>query len=204
MTWQSRQTRSHRRYGRAFVALAAAAIAYSGTATAPASAATGNQTMTATTAAAGTLSITAPAAINLGGSLAPGSTVSNFALGSLSWTDTLNDSTASSVTVASTDLFASASKLDPFTNFTFNTGASSVGTQAGNTGTTPTVSGGGTLAGTDTTPGTTFSSAVALAGGSTTTEGTWSESGNTITVLVPASLVNSGAMTATIQYTITG
>lgn len=175
----------------------------------PASAATssGTQSMTATLTA-GTVAITAPATFSLGTSIAPGSTVSNSALGALAWTDTENDATASSVTLAATDLCptsCTSSNDAPYTGFTVAAG-SSIADGSGctnNTGTTPAAGAGGTLSGTDTTPGTTFSSAVTLATGSTTTEGCWSQTGNTITVKFPANIA-SASLTSTLQYTVTG
>ncbi len=160
------------------------------------------QLMTATTTA-GTLAVNVPASLSLG-SLAPGSTASNVALGSLAWTDTLNDSTASSITLAATDLYnATGPKVVPFTNFTVGSG-SSINTATNNTDSMPTAGPAGALSGADTTPGTTYSSAVTLASGSVTTEGTWTQPGNTITVVVPANVPSSGTMTATLQYTVVG
>ena len=197
---------SRRRWAGVVVGLVGTSAALTGSVLPAGAASTsGTQTMTATTAA-GSLSVTAPSGINLGGAITPGTTVSNSALGSLSWTDTLNNSTASSMTVAATSLFnATGPKIDPFTNFSVGVGQT-VNTSTGNSGTTPTAAAAGptALTGTDTTPGTTFSNPLTLATASTTTEGTWTQTGNQITVIVPASLTNSGAMSSTLQYTITG
>jgi hypothetical protein len=162
------------------------------------------QTVTAQTTA-GVLTISAPSAISLGTTLAPGSTVAAFALGSLSWTDTLDDATASTATLAATDLYNGPAKFIPYANFSIGPGQA-VNTQAGNAGSTPLAGAAGptALTGGDTTPGTTFSDPLTLASASATTEGTWTQPDNTITVTVPANLVSSGLLTATVQYTITG
>lgn len=189
---------------RGIMGLMAASLAV-GASCISAKAASSTQTMTAATAASGTLSITAPGALNLGNSIAPGTTLSAVALGPVNWTDTLNDATASSVTVAAEDLCIAGptSKISASTNFSISTSGSSIGTTGGNTGSNPTVGGGASPLG-GASGCSTYSSSATLANASATTEGTWSESGNTITVVVPANLLNSGAMTSTIQYTVTG
>ena len=154
----------------------------------------------------GYLTISAPTTLNLG-TLVPGSVVGPIALGSVTWTDTLDDSTTSSVTVASTDLYYSSSVYLPFTDMAMGVGQTI--TQAStNTGPNNTAGSAGptALSGTDTTPGTTYSGSLTLATGSATSQGSYTQGSNTITASVPANLLTStaDALTATVQYTITG
>ncbi|MEA2682612.1 MAG: hypothetical protein QOK05_940 [Chloroflexota bacterium] len=157
------------------------------------------------TSSAGVLSVTAPAGLTLP-SLVGGSSTAATNLGSLSWTDTLNSATASSVTLASTDLYFAAGVGGhiPFSNFTIsvdqapnanalNSGANAVAGAASQV-----------LSGVDTTPGTTYSSPITLATASTTSVGTWNQAANKIAVGVPANTIPSSDFAATIQYTITG
>jgi hypothetical protein len=128
----------------------------------------------------------------------------------VTWTDTLNDSTSSSLTLAASDLYLSSpSEKIAFTAFTLNPGTPAAGNSGScqssdDTGSTPSAGSGGALTGTDTTPGTTQSSAVTLANASSTTEGCWTQA-NTISINVPASDAGyTTTMTSTLTYTITG
>jgi hypothetical protein len=84
---------------------------------------------------------------------------------------------------------------------TFTPGATIVG-GVGATG-TPAVGGGGTLSGTDTTPGTTQSSPVTLATGTSSVQGSYTQTGSTLAVTVPGG-TPTGVYAGTIVYTITG
>lgn len=132
------------------VAAAALTLASSG----HAAAASGTQVVTGTTQG-GVLSITAPGALALP-TLVGGTSTAATNLGSLSWTDTMNDAAVSSVTLAATTDFA------------------------------------------------TYSTPITLATASATSEGTWTEAANQITVAVPANTTPGTSFAATIQYTVTG
>jgi hypothetical protein len=154
----------------------------------------------------GFLAISAPAALNIG-TIAAGTSVGPVTLGSLNWTDTIDDATASSVSLASTDLYYSSSVYLPFTDISIGVGQT-ITEASTNTGPNDTAGAAGptALGGTDTTPGTTYSTSLVLASGSTTSQGTYTQAGNAITVTVPASLSTStpDTLTATVQYTIMG
>ena len=157
------------------------------------------------TTQAGVLSVTAPGSLTLP-ALIDGSSTAATNLGSLSWTDTLNTATASSLTLAATDLYFAAGLPGrvPFTNFTITVDQAPTANSL-NTGTMVTAGGASqTLTGVDTTPGTTYSSAITLATGTTTSSGSWTQAANKITVGVPANATLSSLFQATIQYTITG
>lgn len=146
------------------------------------------------------LSISPPSSVSLGTTIAAGSTVSNVALGSVSYTNTMNDGLAWSVTLAATDLFnATGPKTVPFTNFKIT-----VGQTVSPAGPTPTAAGPTALGGGDSQPGTTYSGFLALVNGTSTQNGTYSQTGDAVTVTFPANQINSGTMTSTIQYTLTG
>jgi hypothetical protein len=171
----------------------------------PASAATAGDTQTVTgTTQPGVLSITAPGALALP-ALVDGSSTAATNLGSLSWTDTLNTATASSVTLAATDLYfaAGAGSFIPFTHFTITVDQAPTGS-ALNNGAVTAGAASQVLSGADTTPGTTYCTPITLATGSTLTNGTWTQAANKITVGVPANTILSTAFTATLQYTVTG
>lgn len=177
-----------------------------GLAVAPVSASStaGTQQITASTSTTGTLSVTAPSTLALS-TLTPGSVSGPTVLGTVGWTDTLNDGTiAQSLTFASTDLAVSTSYI-PYADFKIGVGSTITGLST-NTGTVDTAATGGpyVLSGTDTTHGVTYSSPVTLAGGDTTSEGSYTQAGNNITISVPANAVNYIGMAATAQYTITG
>jgi hypothetical protein len=163
----------------------------------------GTQILTGSTSP-GVLSVTAPGTLALP-ALVDGSSTAATDLGSLSWTDTLNTATASSVTLAATDLYfaAGATSHIIFTNFTISVDQAPTG-NALNTGSVTSGPASQTLSGADTTPGTTYSAPITLATGSTTTGGTWNQAANKITVSVPSTTILNTAFTATIQYTITG
>ena len=163
----------------------------------------GTQQMTLTTSG-GSLTVTAPTNVNVGAT-PPGTTVSNVALGTLGWQDTLNNGTVSSTSIAMTDFFDSGtSAAIPFTNMSVKIGQTITG-RVENTGSMPVAGPAGpfTFSGPDPTPGTSFASVVTLSSASTTSEGNWLQSGNQLNVSVPAA-TSSGAFVATIQYTITG
>src|SRR6202035_5900001 len=84
----------------------------------PVAAASGTQVVTGATLA-GILSITAPGALTLP-SLIAGSSTAATNLGSLTWTDTMNDAAVSSVTLAATNLWeaAGAGLYIPWRRFT--------------------------------------------------------------------------------------
>lgn len=174
-------------------------------ATVPAHAASvsATQQMTLTTGA-GTLAVFSPPSLTLPNGV-PGGTLNNVPLGSLQWQNTLNDATTSSVAVCATDLYDSATGMSiPFSYVSVEAGQSVSGIP-GNVGTIPIPSPPGAMAfsGPDPIPGTTYSASATLATGSTTTEGTWTQSGNALSIQIPAS-ARSGTYTATLQYTITG
>lgn len=155
-----------------------------------------------TVTGSGSLTITAPGSISLGTSIAPGATIAAAALGTLGYTNTLSDGLSWSVTVATTDLYNSGTSATlPFTDMSLGVGqtvsCSLAAPSAGAAGPTA-------FSGTDTTPGTTFSSAITAASGTSAQGGTCTQTGDALTVNVPANLLGSGAMTATVQYTITG
>jgi hypothetical protein len=156
-----------------------------------------NQSVTATVVA-GTLTITAPPALVT--NLTPGTANTGIALGSLVYTNTLNSGSAWSVTATSND-WAFGGNHIAFTNMSFTAGTTFVG-GVGAAG-TPAAGGGGVLSGTDTTPGTTQSTPVTLATGTSTVQGGFTQSGSTIAVTVPGG-TPTGAYTGTIVYTITG
>jgi hypothetical protein len=171
----------------------------------PAAAASATQVVTGTTQG-GVLSITAPGAMVLP-TLIGGSTTAATSLGSVSWTDTLNDSVVSSVTLAATNLWhaAGAGLYIPWADFTITVDPSVTG-NAMNTGSAATVPAGSpyTLAGTATTDFATYSTPITLATESATSEGTWTQAANQIVVAVPANTTPGTLFAATIQYTVTG
>ncbi len=171
----------------------------------PVSAATGGgaQIVTGSTRG-GVVRITAPGSLALP-VLGPGWWSAATDVGSLSWTDTLNNATASSVTLEATDLYfaAGAGSYIPFTHFTITVDQAPIGGPL-NSGVVTAGAASQTLSGVDTTPGTTYSAPITLATGNTLAEGTWTQAANMITVGVPANTILSTAFIATIQYTITG
>jgi hypothetical protein len=162
------------------------------------------QTLTGTSSP-GVLSITAPGSLSLP-TLVNGASTAPTNLGSLSWTDTLNDAVVSSVTLAATNLWhaAGAGLFIPWADFTITVDQSPT-PSALNTG-TPAVAGATTqvLTGAPTTDFGTYSTPITLATASATSEGSWTQANNQITIAVPANTTASTSFSATIQYTITG
>jgi hypothetical protein len=128
-------------------------------------------------------------------------------LGSLSWTDTLNDSAVSSVTLAATNLWhaAGAGLYIPWADFTISVDPTVIASSM-NTGAAATVPAGSpyTLTGAATTDFATYSTPITLATASATSEGTWTQAANQIVVAVPANTTPGTTFAATIQYTVTG
>jgi len=180
-----------------FTAAAIAAAAIPGRSVAASSSGTSNQSVTATVVA-GTLTVTAPPALVT--NLTPGAQTSGIVLGSLVYTNTLNDGLAWSVTLTSNDWMNGANKI-AFSGMDLTSGTTFVG-GVGATG-TPVVGGGGQLSGTDTTPGTTQSSPVTVATAPSTAQGVFTQTGSTLAVTVPGG-TPTGVYTGTIVYTITG
>ena len=158
------------------------------------------------TSPGGTLSITAPGALTLP-ALIGGSSTAATNLGSLSWTDTMNDAAVSSVTLAATNLWnaAGAGLYIPWARFTITVDPAPV-PNAMNTGAAIVVPAGSpyVLAGTPTTDFATYSTPITLATGSATSEGSWTAANNKITVSVPANTTPGTFFAATVQYTVTG
>ena len=174
-------------------------------ASSPAAAASGTQTITGATLG-GVLSITAPGPLTLP-TLIAGSSTAATNLGSVTWTDTMNDSVVSSVTLAATNLWhaAGAGLYIPFADFTIIVDPSPVA-NAMNTGAVAVVPAGSpyVLTGTVTTDFGTYSTPITLATASATSEGTWTQANNQIAVAVPANTTPGTSFSATIQYTVTG
>jgi hypothetical protein len=171
----------------------------------PAAAASGTQIMTGSTSG-GVLSISAPGALTLP-SLIPGSPTAATNLGSVSWTDTMNDSVVSSVTFAATNLWhaAGAGLYIPWADYTITVDPTPVA-NAMNTGAAAVVPAGSpyTLTGAPTTDFGTYSNPITLATASATSEGTWTLANNQIVVDVPANTTPGTSFAVTIQYTVTG
>jgi hypothetical protein len=171
----------------------------------PAAAASGTQIVTGSTSS-GVLSISAPAALTLP-ALVAGSSTAATNLGSLTWTDTMNDAVVSSVTLAATNLWhaAGAGLYIPWADFTITVDLTPTA-NVNNSGAAATVPAGSpyVLAGTATTDFATYSTAITLATASATSEGSWTQANNQITVAVPGNTTPGTLFTATIQYTVTG
>ncbi|MFZ0128228.1 MAG: hypothetical protein WAL77_02275 [Candidatus Dormiibacterota bacterium] len=171
----------------------------------PAAAASGTQVVTGSTSG-GVLSISAPGALTLP-TLVAGSSTAATNLGSLSWTDTMNDALVSSVTFAATNLWhaAGAGLYIPWGDFTITVDPTP-SPNAMNTGAAAVVPPGSpyVLAGTPTTDFGTYSTPITLATASATSEGTWTMATNQIVVAVPANTTPATTFTATLQYTVTG
>ena len=171
----------------------------------PAAAASGTQVITGSTSG-GVLSIAAPGALTLP-TLVAGSSTPATNLGSVSWTDTMNDSVVSSVTLAATNLWhaAGAGLYIPWADFTITVDPTPVA-NAMNSGAAAVVPSGSpyVLAGTPTTDFGTYSTPITLATASATSEGTWTLVNNQIVVAVPAGTTPGTSFAATVQYTVTG
>jgi hypothetical protein len=170
-----------------------------------ATAASGTQIVTGSTSG-GVLSISAPGALTLP-TLVAGSSTAATNLGSLTWTDTMNDAVVSSVTLAATNLWhaAGAGLYIPWADFTITVDPTPTA-NVNNSGAAATVPAGSpyVLAGTATTDFATYSTAITLATASATSEGSWTQANNQITVAVPGNTTPGTLFTATIQYTVTG
>jgi hypothetical protein len=184
------------------IAVAGSAIVFGSGSVAAAS---GTQIVTGATQG-GVLSITAPGALTLP-TLVAGSSTAATNLGSLSWTDTMNDAVVSSVTLSATNLWhaAGAGLYIPWADFTITVDPSPTA-NAMNTGAAVVVPSGGpyVLAGAATTDFATYCTPVTLATASATSEGTWTQTGNQIAIAVPANTTAGTTFSATIQYTVTG
>lgn len=171
----------------------------------PALAASGTETVTGSTSA-GELSIAAPAAMSLP-PLVAGSSTAATNLGSLSWTDTMNDAAVSSVTLAATNLWhaAGAGLYIPFADYTIIVDPTIVA-NVNNTGSAAVVPPGSPYAitGTVTTDFGTYSTPITLATASATSEGNWTQANNQIIIAVPGDTTPATSFSATIQYTVTG
>jgi hypothetical protein len=171
----------------------------------PAAAASGTQVITGSTSG-GVLSIAAPGALTLP-TLVAGSSTAATNIGSVSWTDTMNDSVVSSVTLAATNLWhaAGAGLYIPWADFTITVDPTPVA-NAMNSGAAAVVPAGSpyVLAGTPTTDFGSYSTPITLATASATSEGTWTLVNNQIVVAVPAATTPGTLFTATVQYTVTG
>jgi hypothetical protein len=187
-----------------------AAIAASGVlvmlgSTPAAAATTGTQILTGSTSG-GVLSISAPGALTLP-TLVAGSSTAATNLGSLTWTDTMNDSVVSTVTLAATNLWhaAGAGLYIPFADFTITVDPTLV-PNVNNFGAAATVPGGSpyVLTGTVTTDFGTYSTPITLATASATSEGSWTQANNQIVIAVPGNTTPATLFSATIQYTVTG
>lgn len=171
----------------------------------PAAAASGTQVITGSTSG-GVLSIAAPAALTLP-TLVAGSSTAATNLGSVSWTDTMNNSVVSSVTLAATNLWhaAGAGLYIPWADFTITVDPTPVA-NVNNSGAAAVVPAGSpyVLTGTPTTDFATYSTPITLATASATSEGTWTLVNNQIVVAVPAGTTPGTSFAATVQYTVTG
>ena len=194
---EARQRRRLRVGLAGFLAMGGALVAVP----AMADSASDSQTVTADVGA-GSVSITAPGTKALG-TLTPGTRTSSISLGSLAYTNTLDAGTDWSVTVTATDLVNTDDvvKVIPFSGIALTPGSVSQ-TGYGTVG-SPSAGSVGTFSGTDTTPGTTASSAVTVAAGNGGERGSWSQ-GSNVTVIVPATLGDTSGYSGTLEYTITG
>jgi hypothetical protein len=199
------RTRGRRPLSVAVGIAAAVTFAVLGSCPVVAAGVSGTQVVTGATVG-GLLSITAPGALTLP-TLIAGSSTAATNLGSLSWTDTMNDAVVSSVTLAATNLWhaAGAGLYIPWADFTITVDPSP-SANAMNTGAAIVVPAGSpyVLSGAATTDFGTYSSPITLATGSATSEGTWTQASNQIVVAVPADTTPATTFTATIQYTVTG
>lgn len=150
------------------------------------------------TVVAGTLTVTAPPALVT--SLNPATANTGVPLGAVAYTNTLNDGQSWSVTMTTTD-WVNGGNAIKFIDMTVTPG-STIGVGVGGVG-TPTAGATATFSGTDTTPGTTQSSPLTLATGTSSTQGIFTQSGSTMAVTVPGG-TPTGLYTGTITYTITG
>ena len=153
----------------------------------------------------GTLSVSAPGPVTLSPNPAPGTSSGPYALGSLSFTNTLFDGGIWNVTMTATDFYDSgSSKIGiPFTNLTINVDQAP-SPQAGAFGTVTPGAATQTLTGTDGIPGTTPSNPITLASAAAgnAAQGTWTTA-NTLSIVTPGNSTQHTYL-STVQYTITG
>ncbi len=134
------------------------------------------------------------------GDLTPGSTSSAVAVGNVVYTNTLDNGTPWSATAAATSL-TNGTAVVPFSAMTYSPGAS-VSSGPGATGAlTPGPV--GTFAGTDPSPGSSFSNPITLMTAPADARGEFTHPGSMVTLHVPATAF-PGAYAGTLQYTITG
>ena len=162
------------------------------------------------TSAAGTLSVSTASPTVAFPNTAKGASTGAFAVGNVSYTNSLADGSSWSVTVAGTDLRSappvmngltcgsSGSACIPFTAETFFPGQTitPMGPTAGATMQMP-------FSGTDTTSGTTFSTPETIASATSSVQGSFTQSGSTAMVVVPSG-ADAADYAGTLQYTITG
>ena len=123
-------------------------------------------------------------------------------VGDVDYTNTLGSGNNWTVTVKSTSLVSGANVIG-FSNLKYKPGASISQVPSG-TGTIPAAQTTETaFSGTDTTPGTTYSSPVTMATAASTVQGGFRQTGSTLTLNAPAGAAG-GSYIGTLQYTITG
>jgi hypothetical protein len=206
-----RQHRTHWRLGAAALGAAAFLAFAVPVADAATTSSSSNQGESLTvTAAAGTLSVSTASPTVAFPNTAKGANTGTVAVGNVSYTNSLADGSSWSVTVAGTDLLSAPQVMNgiscgstgstciPFTAETFIAGQTVTPS-----GPTPGPPMGPALSGTDTTPGTTFSAAQTIASATSTVQGSFTQSGSTVSVAVPSG-VNAAAYSGMLQYTITG
>lgn len=151
------------------------------------------------TVAAGTLAISTVQSSVAFGTVHPGGSSGAVGVGDIDYTNTLGDGSDWSATVAATDLTGSGNAI-PFTALTYRPGATVSGASGSDPGAQTNTA---AFAGTDTTPGTTYSSPVTLLNGTKAVEGDFVQSGSTVTLQLPPNAA-AGSYTGTLQYTIVG
>ncbi|EQD50692.1 integrins alpha chain, partial [mine drainage metagenome] len=140
---------------------------------------------TSLTVANGTLSINTLQGSVAFGTLRPGVSSGAIAAGEIDYTNTLADGSAWSATVAATDL-VSGSTTVPFTAMTYSPGQT-VSPQTGASGNPAPATNSSAFSGSDPTPGTSLSTPVTLVNGASTDQGSFAQTGSTVTLAVPVS-----------------
>lgn len=159
---------------------------------------TATQSMSATVES-GTLAISTTLPSVAFGTVHPGGSSGPISAGDIDYTNTLGDGSSWAATVAATDLTSGTATV-PFTAMTYSPGSA----VANSTGGDPAVqSNSAAFAGTDTAPGTTYSTPLTLVSGSSAAQGGFTQSGSTVTLQLPPGAA-VGAYTGTLQYTIVG
>jgi hypothetical protein len=162
---------------------------------------TGQQTTSVTvTAAPGVLTVTLPQASVAFGQLVSGSTSPAVGVGDVLYVNTLGTGNPWGATVASTSL-SSGPAVIPFTRLAFAPGPAITSGEGSTANLTP--GAGGTFGGPDAAPGTTFSDPLTLVTGPAGAQGSFTQSGSTVTLHVPATSP-AGSYSGTLQYTIVG